>query len=503
MKNKFLSYILLFCLPVFIVSFSHPFPLTRQYVSHFENVLGTSFELRVSAESEDLADQAETISLGEIDRLARILSAYDSSSEFSKWMKTSGTNVKLSNELFEVLGLFDQWRSKTSGALDASAEAVSLVWKQASHINKLPENQEINAAVLLVKQQHWVLDPVNHSAMHLSSTPLMLNSFVKSYIISHVADKLMSMEGIHAVMVNIGGDIVIKGIKKESIRIANPLADAENDIPVDVIEVQDRAVATSGNYRRGFSVQGKWYSHIVDPRTGLPVNNIISATVVTKNATDAGALATAFNILDIEESRQLADAIPGTDFLIISKDGTKYKSSGWSEIEDRTSLTPVHTNATNGKQLQNSYELLIKMELAQFEGRFRRPFVAVWVENSNKETVRNLALWFNKPRWLPDLKAWYHANYQNIINAGGNVEAISSATRPPGAYTIKWDMKDEKGNTMKPGTYTIYIEAAREHGTYQLIKQDIECKKKEQEMIITGNAEISSASLHFGKAIGN
>ena len=500
--NKFWSlHPVVLCL--IFVSFHYRTPGTRQYVSNFENVLGTSFELKVSSESESAADLAENRALEEIDRMAKILSAYDSSSEFSRWMMTYNRPVKISVELFQVLALFDQWRARTGGALDASAEVVSRVWKKASRQNLLPGKDELQSAIELVKQQHWVLDPQHQTATRLSEAPLMLNSFVKSYIISAVADTLSRVPGIHAVMVNIGGDMVVMGDLKEKIRISDPKADAENDRPVDVINIQDMAVATSGNYRRGFSVQGKWYSHIVDPRTGMPASEIISSTVISKKATDAGAMATAFNILSIDESRKLAASIPGTEYLIITRQGTSYASEGWTAMESGQALHADQGITLPIKQQQNAFELQIDIELAQFEGRFRRPFVAIWVENSNKEPVRNLALWFNKPRWLPDLKEWYRTNYQNELNAGSNAATISSATRPPGKYTIKWDMKDDKGVAVKPGTYTVYIEAAREHGTYQLMKQEIVCRKKDQNIGISGNTEISSASLTYRKAGGN
>ncbi len=186
-------------------------------------------------------------------------------------------------------------------------------------------------------------------------------------------------------------------------------------------------------------------------------------------------MATAFNVLEIEESRKLAASIPGTEFLIITKNGERFTSDGWSDLE----MEDVRRNQGE-RAVQGDYELLVNMELAQFEGRFRRPFVAIWVEDAKKNTVRNLALWFNKPRWLPDLKVWYKSNYLNITNSGKDVESISSATRPPGKYTIKWDMRDDNGNPVPPGKYTVYIEAAREHGTYQLMKKEIDCRNKEQ-----------------------
>src|SRR5215831_15934864 len=79
------------------------------YISQYENVLGTSMEIKVSARSQQEASIAEATALAEISRLSKILSGYDPDSEFSRWLKTSGKAVPVSKELFEVLSLFDEW----------------------------------------------------------------------------------------------------------------------------------------------------------------------------------------------------------------------------------------------------------------------------------------------------------------------------------------------------------------------------------------------------------
>ncbi len=84
---------------------------------------GTSFDIKIVAGTEAQADEAEAATLAEIDREAKILSSWDSTSEFSRWFRTQGQPVRVSPELFEVLALFDKWRERTDGALDASAEA--------------------------------------------------------------------------------------------------------------------------------------------------------------------------------------------------------------------------------------------------------------------------------------------------------------------------------------------------------------------------------------------
>lgn len=461
----------------------------RYFISNFENVLGTSFEMKVAAQSEDVADKAEEIALSEIDRLSSILSGYDPSSEFSRWQRTQGFPVRVSRELFEVLNLFDQWNQRTGGGLNASAQAISLLWKVAVKRQQMPSQQALDEVVHQSRQIHWALDPVNRTATHLSAVPLMTNTFVKSYILRSAAGKVRELAGVESVRINIGGDIIVLGEMTEGISISNPLADSENDLPLTSIIVSNKAIATSGSYRRGFQIGDQWFSHIVDPRTGMPAAEVISATVVAENATDAGALATALNVLKPAEGMRLAESFAGVQYLIVTSDGKQLTSKGWDALKAAQSASTLLPQSDAG--------LTIHLELSKFEGRFRRPFVAVWIENNKKETVRTLALWYNKPRWLPDLKSWYHKNYDLYNSPELSMASISSATRPPGAYDLKWDMKDDKGNPLPPGKYTVYIEAAREHGTYQLIKKEIDCRNKSQVIQLPGNTEIASASLEY------
>jgi FAD:protein FMN transferase len=464
--------------------------VSHLYTSHYENVLGTSLELKVSAVSQQASAQAEKAALGEIDRLTKILSGYDPNSEFSRWMHTRNEAVPVSPELFEVLGLFDTWRLRTAGALDASAEVITRVWKKAAARGSLPTDRELDSAIGQVRQRHWTLDPATKTAMHLSDAPLLLNSFAKSYIIRHAGEAALATAGVSGIVVNIGGDLVVAGQWQEPVWVSDPRADAENDEPVCRLAISDRAIATSGNYRRGEFIAGHWYSHIVDPRTGQPADGILSATVVAPDATDAGALATAFNVMTPEESRQLAATLPGVDYLILTRDGRRFESAGWKKLEKGG-------GARAGAP--GNFELLVNLEINLQQGFAKRPYVAVWVEDENHAPVRTIAVWHGSDRYLPELKSWY-LKYRGQYTEDKNFNAsITSATRSAGKYAVKWDGLDDHGNPVKPGKYVLKIEAAREHGTYQLMRQEIDCDDTPKKVDLTGNIEIASASLDYHK----
>jgi thiamine biosynthesis lipoprotein len=485
----------------------------KLYVFHYENILGTSLEIKVAASSAAQSEKAEKAVLAEIERESHILSSWDPHSEFSSWFRTMGQPVRVSPELFEVLSLFDKWRGLTRGALDASAETITRVWKRAGAENRLPSQVELDTAVARVRRVHWQLDPASRTATHTSDAPLALNSFVKSYIAGHAGEMALSASRAQGLVVNIGGDLVVRGDWKETVDVSDPKSDVENGVPIARLVVRDRAVATSGDYRRGVEIGGRHYSHIVDPRTGMPADQIISSTVISRSPAEAGALATALSVLTQEESSRLVASMPGVEYLLVKKNGERIVSNGWSAFEatptsHAAALRPsaAYEQAaarSSASQWDPKYELTVTIELSLVEGyRVHRPYVAVWIENEEHAPVRTIALWFGKYKYLRELRVWSREESMRSVSEDTHVmNSVSSATRPPGRYTFKWDGRDDFGNLVKAGKYTVMVEAAREHGSYQLMHQEMDFNSSPRQLQLPGDVEIASATLDYHKIV--
>ena len=474
------------------------------YVSHFENVMGTSLEIKAQASSDAAAHGAEVAITNEIARASKILSGYDAASEFSQWSRTSGVPTKVSPELAEVLAAFDEWRARTAGALDPAAEVVSAVWGQAAHEKRLPTSFELQSAVAQVRQRHWTVDRPSSTATRTSNVPLRLNSFTKSYIVDRAAERALAVRGVSGVLINAGGDVIVRGDWTETVGVADPVANADNAGPLAVLAVRDAVVATSGGYRRGFDINGHHYSHVIDPRTGQPTGHVLSATVVSSNAIEAGALATAFCVLTPAESTALARTLSGVEFALSLENGQRVESTGWRNLEVRPPSRPRFTGPVETVYAADQAggavgHLTINLELARVSGMARRPYVAVWIEDKDHFPVRTVALWYDgKSRYLPELRAWYRADRLRAMAEGSQiVDAITSATRVAGKYALQWDGKDNAGKTVPAGKYTIFIEAAREHGTYQIIRQEMDLPSPSKHVDLAGGTEISGASIDY------
>jgi len=227
------------------------------------------------------------------------------------------------------------------------------------------------------------------------------------------------------------------------------------------------------------------------------------------------------------------------EYLLVDKNGKKIMSNGWNALAApvraasrptalETRLTaagqaplqapgqskapapkPPAPNSTPAKAASSTallwnrqYELTVSVEVSHIEGiRITRPFVAVWIEDEQRIPVRTIALWYGSLRYLPELKAWYRDEELglNPTQDLNYVNSVSSATRPPGVYTLKWDGRADNGKMVKPGKYTVLIEASREHGTYSLIRQEMDFNGTASQFELPGNIEIASASLDYHK----
>jgi thiamine biosynthesis lipoprotein ApbE len=515
------------CLCAWVV---RPAVAADDYTFHHENVMGTSLELCVRADHAEDAVRAESAVLAEIDRLSTVFSGYDPSSEFRRWQAAPKAPLPISPELLEVLGASDRWRSLSGGAFDARVEILSRLWSDSARRNRPPTAAELDSAKALLTPPAWRLDPESRTAERLSDCPLTLNAIAKGYIVGKACDAALAggrARGVRGILLNVGGDMRVVGETPRTVGIVPPWADSESAEPMMTVEVKDRAVATSGRSQRGFRVNGRWYSHIIDPRTGRPADHISSATVIALNSTDADALATVLNVLTPDDGLRLAKGIAGVECLIVASDGSIHRSDGWRHYERPLPKTlafadpqrPKGGETTNadktatpsGSNWGDENELVVNFEInrpADAGGRYRRPYVAIWVEDKNGFPVRNVILWVSQGGsgpfgWLPDMSRWYRSDRERKkVDKTEMVFTIARPTRPPGKYSVVWDGKDDKGKPLPKGEYTVFIDAAREHGTYQNISKKVIIADKPFAEELKGNVEIKSASIEYRHRTG-
>ena len=300
-----------------------------RHVAHYENILGTSLEIQVVTSIEASGPLAETAVLEEIDRLEKVFNAYNSASELSRWQATFEQEIIVSSELAHLLHEAESWRIKTKGTFNPATEALTRLWAEHARNGQPVEKSEILPFVEAMSRPLWEVNLEKITAKRLTSLPVTLNSIAKGFIIDRACDAATKVDGVGQVLINIGGDLRHFGTKPLNVAIADPRNDAENAVPIDRVAICNQGLATSGDYRRGFQVGEQWYSHLLDPRTGWPVESLVGVSVIAPDALQADVLATAFSILKPEESIELADSLDGVGILLINRNMQQFCNSFW------------------------------------------------------------------------------------------------------------------------------------------------------------------------------
>ena len=471
---------------------------------YHDDVLGTSLEVIVAAADSAVARRAEEAVLAEIDRLAAICSTYDPASEVSRWL-ASRRPQEVSEELAAILRACDHWREASHGVFEPGVSAATRLWRQAELEAAVPSADVLEAVAGSLRRPPWTWEG---AAVTPRASTITLDGLAKGAIVDAACTAALAVEGVDGVVVNIGGDAAVRGSIERPVVVASPTPATTGQAVLDRVVLVDQAIATSGDAFRGFTIAGRRFSHLIDPRTASPAERVGSATVVASSAADADALATICCVLAPEESLAFVDGVAGAACLILDRDGAVHASRGWHGERfgpRRVVPLPVAFGDGDGGQApagSRGHELVLDLEINRPAGggRYRRPYVAAWVEDKDGFPVKTLLLWVQRDgqRWLPDLKRWHRADRLRKLAEGTDLVAtVSEATRQPGRHSVSWDCRDNAGAPLPPGDYTICLEAAREHGTYQFDRRTVRLGDEPFRESFDGGDEIKAATFDY------
>lgn len=466
----------------------------ERVVFHHDGVLGTALEIVVVAHDPAVATAAERAVLEEIDRLAAVASTYDTASEVSRWL-AAGTPRPVSHDLAAILHTADRWREASAGAFHPGVAAATLLWTEAERAAAPPSPARLGAVAeaLADPPWHWQGDLVAPGA-----GPITLDAVATGVIVDAACRAALAVPGVSGVMVNIGGDLAVRGALEQAV-VVGAAAPGRAGGTLDEVVVADLALTTSGDAFKGFGIGGRWYSHVIDPRTALPAGGARQATVIAPVAADADALATILCVLPPDEGLALVERTAGASCLIVGRDGAVRASRGWPGRRHggRTVARPVAARQDGAGA--PATEVVLDLEINRPAGgrRYRRPYVAAWIEDADGFPVKTLLLWVQPggERWLPDLTRWHRADrLRKLAEETDLVATISEPTRAPGRHAVTWDGRDNAGIALPPGDYTFCLEAAREHGTHQFERRPVTLGKPFA-IALPANEEIAAATL--------
>jgi len=289
-------------------------------------VMGTLARVVAVAADSDTAKRCIEAAFAQIHKVDELMSTYKSDSQISQVNREGFERaVKVSESTFEVLQSSVEFSKLTAGAFDVTVGALSELWRSAGDANSAPPDNELTAARSKVGYEKLILDANETSVRFaIDGMKLDLGGVAKGYAIDRAVEAMQKAGAIGA-MVDIGGDIRCfgkppRGKSKWLIGLQDP-SDTKDDIGTGrtllVLKLTDAAIATSGDYRRFAVIEGKKYSHIVDTKTGRSSSGLSSVTIITDNAIDADALATAVSVMGAEKGLALIETIPQTEAILI------------------------------------------------------------------------------------------------------------------------------------------------------------------------------------------
>jgi hypothetical protein len=235
------------------------------------------------------------------------------------------------------------------------------------------------------------------------------------------------------------------------------------------------------------------------------VNQISSASMVAADCLTANALSTAASVLGLDEGVRLAKLFGAWEhFLVDARGRVESSIPPAAAVAD----SPVPPDSGNKPALETTaetvdaaawptnFQVKIFVNLKALPGYgARRPYTAVWVEDSKQKLVRTITVWGSNWKYLRDLTSWWQAadSYSDMMT-----QSVTRATRPPGNYVLTWDGLNDKRQPVPQGEYKIFMEINREHGRHATESVTIHCVTDPQSAEFRSTPESDASRVEYG-----
>ncbi|MBK7560007.1 MAG: FAD:protein FMN transferase [Chitinophagaceae bacterium] len=292
-------------------------------------LMGNRFEITVVSDNEKDALTRIDEAVGEISRIEKLLTTFKEDSQTNLINRNAGmAPVKVDREVFDIIKRSKRISEVTQGAFDITYGSVDKkLWNFDKGMTSLPDAETAKNAVHLINYRNVILDEKKCTVfLKEKGMRIGFGGIGKGYAAER-AKYILQQKGITSGIVNAAGDLTAWGNqpdgKEWTIGIADPNSTHH---PFSYLSITDMAIATSGNYEKFITINGKKYSHTIDPKTGLPVTGIKSVTIISPNAEVADAMATPVMIMGIKVGLNLVNQIKGLSCIIVDDNDKIYTS---------------------------------------------------------------------------------------------------------------------------------------------------------------------------------
>lgn len=297
----------------------------KQTIKRSTIAMGTIMEIQIRDADETLANKLIDESFAEIKRLDTLFSTYLVGNEMWRINNSESDTIKVDDEFFFILKKCDQLWRETNGAFDpAVGNLIDIIGFEKNNPH-LPDSKQIKNALekigwnkIKLAEPNFLIKPTH--------VKLSFNALIPGYA-ADKASQLLLKNGIKNFLVNAGGEIFAKG-ENWKIGIQHPRR--QNEL-LNTISLNGISVSTSGDYQQYFKKNGKRYSHIFNPVTGLPANQCEAVTIIAKDGLTSDALSTGIFVMGPENGMRLVEKLADVEALIVDTTGTIYQSTGFGK----------------------------------------------------------------------------------------------------------------------------------------------------------------------------
>jgi thiamine biosynthesis lipoprotein len=308
--------------------------------------MGTGFRVVIYAPTKEAADSAAEAAYARIDQLNDRLSDYDPKSEISQlslktWEAPMSAPVPVSDDLWRILVASVDAARESDGAFDVTLGPCTRLWRRSRNLNELPTPERLAEARKSVGWEAIRLFPETHSVQLLKpKMRLDVGGIAKGYT-SMEALAVIRQRGLPHAMVGAAGDLSVGEPPPGRTAYRVGVNSMERDDgPVDYVNLRNASVSTSGDTERFVIIDGKRYSHILDPKTGLGLTARIGASVIAPDGTLTDWMDTAICVMGVEKGLALVESTPGAAARMVTIDDagkiTVRESKRWREYRDET-----------------------------------------------------------------------------------------------------------------------------------------------------------------------
>ncbi|MFH0795019.1 MAG: FAD:protein FMN transferase [bacterium] len=304
-------------------------------------MMGTFVEIKVVAESDRVEETQKTIqtALAAMQEYVDVVSTWDPRSDASKINANAGKQpVKIDARLMRLLVHAKEISEMSGGALDITMAPLGKIWDLKADKPLIPNEEQIAETRNLVNYKDLILDGEKGTAfLRREGMRIDLGAIAKGAAVD-VGIASLRRSGINRALINAGGDLYAMGSKPDGPwRLGIRAPREERGKLLTFLNVENKGVATSGDYEKMVIINGKRYHHILDPRTGRSADRCVSVTVIAEDAETADGLATALFVLGPEDGLGLCERLPKVEALIINSSFGIFRTSNFPTTQPQAS----------------------------------------------------------------------------------------------------------------------------------------------------------------------